>query len=67
MGTGGLQVDEEKLTKFELHRVLVFSFRLFLIVPHAAPTYILDPRGSGLLFFMFLRAQPYTCLGIELP
>ena len=41
--------------------------RLFLFVPHAAPTYILDPRGSGLLFFMFLRAQPYTCLGIELP
>ena len=23
------------------------------------------PRGSGLLFFMFIRAQPYTCLGIE--
>ena len=25
----------------------------------------LDPRGSGLLFFMFTRPQPYTCLGIE--
>ena len=28
----------------------------------------LDPRGSGLLqtvFFMFIRPQPYTCLGIE--
>jgi hypothetical protein len=24
-----------------------------------------DPRGSGLLFFMFIRPQPYTCLGIE--
>jgi hypothetical protein len=24
----------------------------------------LDPRGSGLLFFMFIRPQPYTCLGI---
>ena len=23
------------------------------------------PRGSGLLFFMFIRPQPYTCLGIE--
>jgi hypothetical protein len=22
-------------------------------------------RGSGLLFFMFVRPQPYTCLGIE--
>ena len=22
-------------------------------------------RGSGLLFFMFIRPQPYTCLGIE--
>ena len=28
----------------------------------------LDPRGSGLLFFMFIRPQPYTtCLGIECP
>ena len=26
---------------------------------------LLDPRGSGLLFFMFIRPQPYTCLGIE--
>ena len=27
---------------------------------------ILDPRGSGLLFFMFIRRpQPYTYLGIE--
>ena len=26
---------------------------------------MVDPKGSGLLFFMFLRAQPYTCLGIE--
>jgi hypothetical protein len=44
------------------------DIRLFLFMYHAAPTsYILDPRGSGLLFFMFLRAQPYTCLGIELP
>jgi len=25
----------------------------------------LDPRGSGLLFFMFIRPHPYTCLGIE--
>ena len=25
----------------------------------------LDPRGSGLLFFMFIRPQPYTCLGME--
>jgi hypothetical protein len=25
---------------------------------------LLDPRGSGLLFFMFIRPQPYTCLGI---
>ena len=25
----------------------------------------LDPRGSGLRFFMFIRPQPYTCLGIE--
>ena len=26
---------------------------------------LLDPRrGSSLLFFMFVRAQPYTCLGI---
>ena len=33
MGTGGLQVDEEKLTKFELHRVLVRYVRLFLFVP----------------------------------
>ena len=24
-----------------------------------------DPRWSGILFFMFIRAQPYTCLGIE--
>jgi hypothetical protein len=24
-----------------------------------------DPRGGGLLFFMFIRPQPYTCLGIE--
>ena len=28
-------------------------------------TSLLDPRGSGLLFFMFIRPQPYTCLGIE--
>ena len=41
--------------------------------PLASLTYIiyiklfthLDPRGSGLLFFMFIRPQPYTCLGIE--
>ena len=26
---------------------------------------MVDPRGSGLLFFMFIRPQPYTCLGIE--
>ena len=26
---------------------------------------LLDPRGSGLLFFMFIRPQPYICLGIE--
>jgi len=25
----------------------------------------LDPRGSGLLFFMFIRPHPYTCLGNE--
>ena len=32
------------------------------LCPLGAP---LDPRGSGLLFFMFIRPQPYTCLGIE--
>jgi hypothetical protein len=26
---------------------------------------MLDTRGSGLLFFMFIRPQPYTCLGSE--
>ena len=26
---------------------------------------MVDPRGSGQLFFMFIRPQPYTCLGIE--
>jgi hypothetical protein len=26
---------------------------------------MVDPWGSGLIFFMFKRAQPYTCLGIE--
>ena len=26
---------------------------------------MVDPKGSGLLFFMFRRAHPYTCLGIE--
>jgi hypothetical protein len=26
---------------------------------------MVDPRGSGLLFFMCIRPQPYTCLGIE--
>ena len=26
---------------------------------------MVDPRGSGLLFFMFIRPHPYTCLGIE--
>ena len=26
---------------------------------------MVDPRGRGLLFFMFIRPQPYTCLGIE--
>ena len=25
---------------------------------------MVDSRESGLLFFMFIRAQPYTCLGI---
>ena len=25
---------------------------------------MVDPRGSGLLFFMFIRPHPYTCLGI---
>ena len=43
-------------------------------VPRATPglsprpalvEYFLDPRGSGLLFFMFIRPHPYTCLGIE--
>ena len=28
---------------------------------------MVDPRGSGLLFFMFIRPHPYTCLGIEWP
>jgi len=27
---------------------------------------LLDPRGSGQLFFMFIRPHPYTCLGIDL-
>ena len=26
---------------------------------------MVDPRGSGLLFFMFIRPHPYTCLGNE--
>ncbi len=26
---------------------------------------MVDPRGSGLLFFMFIRPHPYTCLGTE--
>ena len=26
---------------------------------------MVDPRGSRLLFFMFIRPPPYTCLGIE--
>ena len=29
--------------------------------------YDLDPKGSGLPFFMFIRSHPYTCLGIECP
>ena len=35
------------------------------LAPSARTVHGLDPRGSGPLFFMFIRPQPYTCLGIE--
>jgi hypothetical protein len=54
---GHLQTPPGTLQRRRHPRVSLLSTKFYVSA--------VDPRGSGLLFFMFIRPQPHTCLGTE--